>query len=256
MMTRKPLVAGNWKMNLSAAAGVQLVQNFEETMRKNADKVETVVAPAFTGIHSIATIIEIDGMPLGLGAQNVFWEDEGAFTGEISATQLKAARVNYVIVGHSERRMYCGDDDDWVNKKTHAVIKNGLKPILCCGESLKTREKGATLYFIDEQIRKGLAGIKPHQAGDLVVAYEPIWAIGTGKTATPAMAQEVCAHIRKTVSGLLGDDVANGMRILYGGSVNGSNAALFFSEEDIDGALVGGAALKAEDFGKIIEAAA
>ena len=259
MSSRRPLVAGNWKMNLSAAQGVALVQDIDEFYRPlvvEGKEAEVVVAPPFTAIHSVATVIEIDRMSLGLGAQNMFWEPEGAFTGEISPTMLSDARVDYVIIGHSERREHFGETDEVVNKKVKAAITYGLKPILCCGESLETREEEETLEFIEGQIREGLAFLTKTQVTGFVIAYEPIWAIGTGKTATPKMAEEVCVHIRETLDDLFGATIASNTRILYGGSVNAHNAELFFGEENIDGALVGGAALAADSFNPIIAAAA
>ena len=259
MSSRRPLVAGNWKMNLSAPQGVALVQNIDEFYRDFASEgreVEVVVAPPFTAIHSVATVIEIDKLRLGLGAQNMYWEPEGAFTGEISPTMLADARVDYVILGHSERREHFNETDEVINRKVKAAIKYGLKPILCCGESLETREEEETLPFIEEQIREGLAFLTKTQVSGLVIAYEPIWAIGTGKTATPKMAEEVCFHIRETLDDLFGTTIADNTRILYGGSVNAHNAELFFAEDNIDGALVGGAALAAGSFNPIIAAAA
>jgi triosephosphate isomerase len=183
------------------------------------------------------------------------WENEGAFTGEISPTMLKAARVEYVILGHSERREHFCESDEVVNKKVKAALSNRLKPILCCGESLAVREAGDTLNFISKQIKAGLAGVSAASASGLVIAYEPIWAIGTGKTATPKMAEEICAQIRKVVTDLLGATIGANTRILYGGSVKAENAEMFFAEENIDGALVGGAALTADAFTPIIAAA-
>ena len=254
--TRTPLIAGNWKMNLTAAQGVTLVKDVWDSARDHIGAVEVVVAPPFTAVHSASTVIEIDNICVGLGAQNMFWEPSGAYTGEISPTMLNASRVDYVILGHSERREYFSETDAMINKKVHAAFKYDISPILCCGESLSVREAGNTLDFIEAQIRAGLEGVTAPQASGLVVAYEPIWAIGTGKTATPKMAEEVCAHIRKVLKDLLGPSIATRTRILYGGSVNAGNAELFFVEENIDGALVGGAALKAVDFNPIIRAGA
>ncbi|MCL2680791.1 MAG: triose-phosphate isomerase [Coriobacteriia bacterium] len=256
-MTRTKLVVGNWKMNLTAPQGVQLAQNIDKFVGRGVSDPEIVLAPPFTAIHSVATVIEFDRMSLQVAAQNLHWEDSGAYTGEISPTMLLAARVNYVIVGHSERREYFGESDQDINRKVKAALQHGLAPILCCGESLEVREEEQTLPFIEEQIREGLAGVGVQTAGKLVIAYEPIWAIGTGKTATPRMAEEVCAHIREVVADALqSETIAANMRILYGGSVNAGNAELFFAEDNIDGALVGGASLAAGDFNPIIAAAA
>lgn len=255
--SRMPLIAGNWKMNLTAAQGVSLIQNIDDYLsNREGGSVEVVVAPAFTAIHSASTVIDLDKLSIGLGAQNMFWEDSGAFTGEVSPTMLTASGVSYVILGHSERREHFGETDEMINRKLKAAIRNKIKPILCCGESLETREEEETLPFIEAQIRAGLTGLSRTTVTGLTIAYEPIWAIGTGKTATPKMAEEVCAHIRGVLEDLFGETIAENTRILYGGSVNGGNAELFFSEENIDGALVGGAALDASDFAPIIAAAA
>ncbi|MCL2379563.1 MAG: triose-phosphate isomerase [Coriobacteriia bacterium] len=254
-MSRKLLVVGNWKMNLTAAQGVQLMQGLDDFFR-GSDNVEVVVAPPFTAIHSVATVIDFDKMRIGLGAQNMYWEDVGAYTGEISPTMLKAARVNYVILGHSERREYFDEDDVVVSKKLRAALKNDLLPILCCGESLEVREDEETLEYIEEQIRAGLKGVNVTDMSKVTIAYEPIWAIGTGKVATPRMAEEVCAHIRHVIDDMFGlESVAAQTRILYGGSVKGDNAELIFAEPNIDGALVGGAAISADSFIPIIAAA-
>jgi len=255
-MTRKPLVAGNWKMNLTAPQGVQLIQKLENTASKVDGLVEVVVAPPFTALHSVSTVIEIDRTKMILGAQNMHWEAEGAYTGEVSPLMLKSLRVTYVIVGHSERRELFHEDNAVVNRKVKSAFAHDLTPILCCGETLETREQEETLEFIETQIREGLAGVNAEQAETLVVAYEPIWAIGTGKTATPYMAQEVCGAIRSVLAELFGEGISKGIRILYGGSVKAENAAMFFNEPDIDGALVGGAALNADAFAPIIKAAA
>ena len=258
-MTRRALVVGNWKMNLTSAQGVQLVQEIDSAYNRRvqgADNIDVVVAPPFTAIQSIKTVINADRMLLELGAQNMYEEDSGAYTGEISPLMLKAAHVQYVILGHSERREYFDEDDAVINKKVKAALRHGLSPVLCCGESLETREDEETLDFIGEQIREGLAGVSADDAQNLVIAYEPIWAIGTGRTATPRMAEEVCAYIREVVTEILDSEtVAASMRILYGGSVTAHNAELFFAEENIDGALVGGASLSADGFAPIIAAA-
>ena len=256
MPRRTPLVAGNWKMNLTAAQGVLLAQEIDCFYREVEGDVEVVVAPPFTAIHSVSTVIKIDRMQLGLGAQNMHWENAGAFTGEVSPEMLIASRAGYVILGHSERREHFFETDEMINKKVHAAIEHGISPILCCGESLETREEEETLIFIEEQIREGLAGITPSRASNLVIAYEPIWAIGTGKTATPRMAEEVCEYIRELLDDIFGPTIAANTRILYGGSVKADNAELFFNEANIDGALVGGAALTSEAFNPIIAAAA
>jgi len=254
-MPRKPLVAGNWKMYKTAAQAVRLIQSLEPYTDEFGTSVDIVVAPPFTALNSASTVIEMDRMRLGLAAQNAHWENEGAFTGEISCPMLTAMRVGYVIVGHSERREYCGETDEIVNQKCRAATESGMVPIVCCGESLETRESGGTMPWVTNQIRKALQGLPSDAVANSVIAYEPIWAIGTGRTATPSMAQDVCSSIRSTVVEMYGDDVATGVRILYGGSVKPENAAMFFAEADIDGALVGGASLDPSSFGAIIRAA-
>ena len=254
-MQRKPMVAGNWKMNKTAGEGVVLVQNLEYTVEDTSDFVETVVAPPFTALHSVSNVIELDKTPIKLAAQDMFWEPDGAFTGAISARMLQDLRVDYVIVGHSERREYFGETNEIINRKVKAVFEHGMTAILCCGETLETRESGETTAWIRTQISEGIQGLDAAHAQKLVIAYEPIWAIGTGRTATPEMAEEVCHTIRDVVLEHYGQDVAAKTRVLYGGSVKPENAAMFFAEEDIDGALVGGAALKADSFSAIIKAA-
>lgn len=254
-MSRKPMVAGNWKMNKTIAEGVILVQNLEYVIEDTSSAVETVVAPPFTALYSISNVIELDKTPVKLAAQDMFWESDGAYTGEISSRMLQDLRVDYVIVGHSERREYFCETDDIINRKVKAVFEHGMTAILCCGETLEIREAGETVSHIRSQISEGIMGLSPEHAAKLVIAYEPIWAIGTGRTATPAMAEEVCHVIREVVREQFGHDVAEKTRVLYGGSVKPENAELFFGESDIDGALVGGASLKADSFGSIIKAA-
>lgn len=254
-MTRTPMVAGNWKMYKTAGEGAVLTQNLEIIAREYAKSVETVVAPPFTALNSVSNVIELDKSPIKLAAQNMFWEDEGAYTGEISPRMLVNLRVKYVIVGHSERREYFHETDDIVNRKVKAVFEHDMVPILCCGETLETREAGSTKAWIRKQIEAGVDGLTDSHAAQLVIAYEPIWAIGTGRTATPDMAEEVCADIRGLLTDTFGDEIAQKVRILYGGSVKPENAALFFGQYNIDGALVGGAALDAKSFGAIIAAA-
>jgi len=252
---RKPMVAGNWKMYKTAGEAAILVQNLEDIAHDCAKKVEAVVAPPFTALHSVSTVLALDKPPIALAAQDMFWEDEGAYTGEIAPRMLLDLKVTYVIVGHSERRQYFGETDEIINRKARAVFAHEMAPILCCGETLETREAGQTKDFIAGQIRSALKDIAEMDALNLVIAYEPIWAIGTGKTTTPEMAEEVCAHIRALVTEVFDDTVSARVRILYGGSVKPENAALFFAQPDIDGALVGGAALTAEAFSPIIKAA-
>ena len=255
-MARKPFIAGNWKMYKTAAQAALLVQSLDQYADDYGSQVDIVVAPPFTALNSVSTLIELDRMPVGLAAQNVHWEDEGAFTGEVSCPMLTSMRVGYVIVGHSERREYFGESDEIVRLKARAVAESGMTPIICCGESLETREAGQTDAWVTGQVRAALDGLSVDAVQRGVIAYEPIWAIGTGRTATPAMAQEVCSLIRDTVSETFGEAAAQSVRILYGGSVKPENAAMFFAEPDVDGALVGGASLDATSFGAIIRAAA
>lgn len=254
-MARRPMVAGNWKMNTTPSEGASLVQDLEEKVSGMEERVEIVVCPPATGLKSVSTVIELDEVLIGLGAQNVHWEAKGAFTGEISTGMLADLRCDYVIVGHSERRQMFGETDETVNKKVKAVLAAGMTPIMCVGETLEIRENGETEQFVRGQVRAGLEGIDAEQAASLIIAYEPIWAIGTGKTPTPEDANDVCRTIRATVGALFGQGAAMQMRVLYGGSVKPDNSAAFFAEPDIDGALVGGAALDATSFADIVRAA-
>jgi len=242
-------------MNKTSAEGVKLVQNLREIGRTCGKTVEIVVVPPFTALHSVATVIDIDKLAIKLGAQDVYFEDDGAFTGAISTRMLKAEKVKYVLVGHSERREYFAESDQVVNQKAKAILKGGMIPIICCGESEQVREEGETGAWISTQITEALEGLSPEDVARSVIAYEPIWAIGTGKTATPVEAQVTCELIRAIVADMFGKTIAAEVRVLYGGSVTQYNARAFFSEHDIDGALVGGASLDAESFGKIAEAA-
>ncbi|MDH4140018.1 MAG: triose-phosphate isomerase [Coriobacteriia bacterium] len=254
-MARRPLVAGNWKMYKTAGEGAILVQNLEERVSGSWDQVEVAVCPPFTALKSVSTLIELDRLQISLGAQNVYWEEEGAFTGEVSPRMLAELRCDYVIVGHSERREFFGETNETVNKKVKAVFSEGMLPIVCVGESLATRDAEETDTFVREQVRGALEGIEADQATKLVVAYEPIWAIGTGRTPTPEGANDVCRSIRATVGAMFGPPAAMSLRILYGGSVKPENAKSFFGEPDIDGALVGGASLDADSFAEIVKAA-
>ncbi len=253
---RKPMIAGNWKMYKTSGEGAILVQNLEELVEQYWHRVDIVVCPPFTGLKAVSTVIELDRLTVGLAAQNVHWEPEGAFTGEIAPRMLKELRCDYCIVGHSERREMFGDTNETVNKKVRALYAEGITPIMCCGESLETRDAGETDSFVREQVRAGLAGITAEQAAQLVIAYEPIWAIGTGRTPTPEAANDVCRSIRATVGALFGPPAALQVRILYGGSAKPENIGLFMPEPDIDGALIGGAALDAHSFASMVEVAA
>jgi triosephosphate isomerase len=252
---RTPMVAGNWKMYTTSGEGGVLIDDVQDLVADVWNRVDVVVCPPFTGLKAASTIIELDHLSIGLGAQDVHWEDEGAFTGAIAPRMLVELRCGYCIVGHSERRQFFGETDETVNKKVHALFAAGITPIACCGESLAVYEAGETESFVRGQIRAGLAGLTDEQAARLVIAYEPIWAIGTGHTPTPEKANDVARMIRATVGAMYGPPAALSCRVLYGGSVKPENATMFFSEPDIDGALVGGAALKAASFSDIVHAA-
>lgn len=247
---RTPIIAGNWKMHNTMAAGAALVKELA-VLVSDAKNVEVVVCPTATALAAVKDAAK--GTNIHVGAQNMHWEAKGAFTGEISAEMLKEIGVEYVIIGHSERREYFGETDETVNKRTKAAIAAGIIPIVCCGETLQTREAGTTNAFVGAQIKAGLAGLTAAQVADIVIAYEPIWAIGTGKTASSDQANEVCKFIRETVAELFGQEAAQKVRIQYGGSVKPSTIAELMGKSDVDGALVGGAALKADDFSNIVK---
>ena len=250
---RKPVIAGNWKMFHTHLTAIQVVQKLSYQLDPgDYDATEVVVCPAFTALRSVQTTIESDRMHIKLGAQNVYWEPDGAFTGEISAPMLAKLNVSYVIVGHSERRQLFGDTDEWVNWKAKAVLANGMIPILCCGETLEQREAGETVSWVAGQIAAGWKGVDPADIARSVIAYEPIWAIGTGRNATPEDANETIGAIRATVAEAFGEPTANAVRIQYGGSVKPGNIADLMAQPEIDGALVGGASLDPDDFSKII----
>ena len=249
---RKPIVAGNWKMNITRAETAALVAGIK-TEAGNIHTVETVICVPFTDLDTAAQALK--GSSIGLGAQNVHWAEKGAFTGEISTAMLKELGVNYVIIGHSERRQYFGETDDSVNKRTKAALAAGLKPIVCVGETLAEREAGQTTKVVERQVRAGLAGLAGTDWDKLVIAYEPVWAIGTGKTATTAQAQEVHAFIRKLLAELAGAEAAAKIRIQYGGSMKPENAKELMSQPDIDGGLIGGASLEAKSFADIVRGA-
>jgi triosephosphate isomerase len=251
---RKPLISGNWKMNYNHLEAIQVVQKLSYRLRPDDYKaVDVSVHPPFTCLRSIQTLIDTDDIPIALGAQNCYWEPKGAFTGEVSAPMLAKLNVTYVIVGHSERRELLGETDDDVNRKVKAVLGAGMTPIMCVGETLEEREAGGTDSKVTGQVEAGLAGVPGAQVGAMVLAYEPIWAIGTGKTASPADAQETIGLIRKIVRSLHGDAPADAVRIQYGGSVKSSNIAEIMAEPDVDGALVGGASLDPDEFALIVQ---
>ncbi len=251
--SRVRLIAGNWKMNNDVAEAAKLADELAEALNEVPEGVEVVVCPPTIDITTVHD--RIQAAPVKIGAQNVYWEQKGAYTGESSCAMLKSAGCTYCIIGHSERRDYFSETDADENRKASALITAGITPIFCCGESLETREAGEHVAFVTAQIKAGLAGIELSSADQLVIAYEPIWAIGTGKTATAADAQEVCGAIRATLVELFGAELADGIRVLYGGSAKPENIAGFLAEEDVDGALVGGASLKAADFAAMVEKA-
>ncbi len=251
---RIPLIAGNWKMNLDHLQATHLVQKLDWTLRDakhDYAAVEVAVFPPFTDIRSVQTLIEGDKLRLRHGAQNLSQHTSGAFTGEISGAFLAKLHCTYVIIGHSERRMHHGESDPVVNHKVRAAFSHGIVPILCCGEDLEIRKDGRQVSHVLEQVRRALVDVTREQARSVVVAYEPIWAIGTGEVATPTDAQEVCSAIRTLLAELYSGDVADAVRILYGGSVKPSNIAAIMAEEDVDGALVGGASIDPAEFASI-----
>ncbi len=251
-MTRKDLIAGNWKMHANHLEAIQMVQKLHYRLDpEDFERVDVVIAPPFTALRSVQTVIEADQMQFGLGAQNVHWEDKGAFTGEVSPSMLLKLQVGYVIVGHSERRQMFGETDETVNKKVKAVLGASMVPIMCIGETLEQREAGETADFVAGQVINGLAGLDRDQVAGMVLAYEPIWAIGTGRTASADDAAETIGHIRTTVADKYGD-AAESTRILYGGSVNPGNIAGLMAKRDIDGALVGGASLDPDTFASVV----
>ncbi len=246
-MARKKIIAGNWKMNMTPSQAVALVKELEPLVKNDAVDVVYCV-PA---VDIVPVVEAVKGSNVQVGAENMYFEDKGAYTGETSAEMLVDAGVKYVIIGHSERRDYFKEDDELLNKKVKKAFEAGLTPILCCGESLEQREMGVTMDWIRLQIKSDLKDITADQVKELVIAYEPIWAIGTGKTATTEQAEEVCKGIRECIAEIYDAATAEAVHIQYGGSVNAGNASELFAQPDIDGGLVGGASLKA-DFGKIV----
>jgi triosephosphate isomerase (TIM) len=256
-MTRKPIISGNWKMNLNHFEAIQTVQKLHYSLPKEVfASVDVSVHPPFTDIRSVQTVIESDELDILLGAQHCHWEDTGAFTGEISPAFLAKLDVKLVVCGHSERRDLFGETDEMVNKKVKAIIKHGMTPIMCCGESLEEREAGETEAKVLGQVVAGLDKVKAEQVASMVIAYEPIWAIGTGKTATADDAQAVCHAIRNAVAAKFDADTAAAVRIQYGGSVKAGTTEELMAQPDIDGALVGGASLQPEEFARIVQFAA
>lgn len=254
MSERRPLISGNWKMNLNHFEALKLVQQLSyEVTKEDVELVDISVHPPFTDLRTVQTAIESDRIPFALGAQHCHSEPSGAFTGEVSPQMLAKLGVTYVIAGHSERREIFGESDELVNAKVKAILANEMTPILCVGETLAEREAGEAEAKVERQVAAGLAKVKAEQVAGLVVAYEPIWAIGTGRTASADDAQAMCALVRATVGRIAGQDAAASVRVQYGGSVKPDNAAELMGQPDIDGALVGGAALEAESFARIIQ---
>jgi triosephosphate isomerase len=247
---RRPLIAGNWKMHKNVSESIALVSQLKE-MVADAKGVEVVVAPPFTALAAVAQVLK--GSNILLSAQNTFWEESGAYTGEVSPSMLKDIGCACTIIGHSERRQYFGETNETVNKKLKTSLKASLLPIVCIGETLEEREIGKTLKVIEEQVRGGLKGLSSAEMEKVVIAYEPVWAIGTGKTATSEQAQEVHLFIRKVIAELFGSKLAESLRILYGGSVKADTIDELMAQKDIDGALVGGASLKADSFARIVK---
>ena len=251
---RKPLISGNWKMHHNHFDAIQMVQKLSYRLSKDDYRtVDVSVHPPFTDLRSVQTVLESDRIPIALGAQHCHWEEKGAFTGEVSPAMLAKLNVSYVIAGHSERRTLFGESDEMVNAKVRAILAHGMTPILCVGESLEEREAGTTEERVRAQVAAGLAKVSAEQVAGLVIAYEPIWAIGTGRNASAADAQAVCAAIRATVASSFGAAAGEGLRVQYGGSVKPSNIVELMAEADIDGALVGGASLDADEFARLVQ---
>ncbi|AUI57925.1 triose-phosphate isomerase [Amycolatopsis sp. BJA-103] len=256
-MARKPLIAGNWKMNQNHLEAIALVQKIAFALpEKYYAKVDVAVLPPFTDIRSVQTLTDGDKLSLTYGAQDLSPHDSGAYTGDVSGVMLKKLGCSFVTVGHSERREYHGESDELVNKKVKAALKHGITPILCVGEKLEVREAGEHIAHTTTQLVEGLKGLKNEQVKDVVVAYEPVWAIGTGKVATPQDAEEVCGAIRATLAEKYGAEVASSVRVLYGGSAKANNISDLVACENIDGALVGGASLDGDEFTKLCALAA
>ncbi|MBV7363663.1 triose-phosphate isomerase [Actinomycetaceae bacterium TAE3-ERU4] len=253
-MTRTPLLAGNWKMNLNHLEAIALVEGLAAELRDvdfDYSKADVVVIPPFTDIRSVQTVVESEELKIAYGAQDVSVHESGAYTGEVSASMLSQLGVSYIVVGHSERREYHNESDQLVGKKAQVALAAGMIPIICCGEGLDVRKAGKQVEHVLAQIDGALEGISAADVAKSVIAYEPIWAIGTGEVATPEDAQEVCGAIREQVAKLYDQQTAEAVRILYGGSVKSSNVAEIMAKPDVDGALVGGASLKADEFSKI-----
>jgi triosephosphate isomerase (TIM) len=254
MPARKPLISGNWKMHHNHLEAIQVVQKLSYRLdRDDYANVDVSIHPPFTDLRSIQTLLDADRIPMALGAQHCHWEAQGAFTGEVSPAMLAKLNVAYVIAGHSERRELFGETDEMVAAKVRAILAHGMTPILCVGETLAEREAGGAEAKVAGQLAADLAGLDPAAVAAMVVAYEPIWAIGTGHTATPDDAQAMCALVRATVAAAFGADAAAGLRVQYGGSVKPANIAELMAQPDVDGALVGGASLDPDELARIVQ---
>ena len=253
-MARRPIIAANWKMHKTHLEAIRDVQKLSYLLDKeDAERVEVVICPPFTSLRTVQTLIDSDRLAYGLGAQNVYPSEEGAFTGEVSPLMLAALKCDYVIVGHSERRAMFGETDEFVNEKVRAVFAHAMVPILCVGESLQERDAGVTDDTVARQVRAGMKGVPAGDASRVVIAYEPIWAIGTGRNAEPADAGQVVTAIRETLASSYTPDVADAVRVQYGGSVKAGNIRDFMAHPEIDGALVGGASLDPEELALIVK---
>lgn len=249
---RKLMIAGNWKMNKTYTEGVVLAQGLVDALKGTEVKVDVVVCPPTVDLKGVSEVIDQTSAPFALGAQNVYFEESGAFTGETAPSMLESVGATYCVIGHSERRGYFGETDEDINKKAKALMAHNIVPISCCGEPLEVREAGKHVEFVVDQIKADTEGLEITDPSKYVIAYEPIWAIGTGKTATADDAQEVCGAIRETLAQIFGQETADGIRVLYGGSAKPGNIAELVAKPDVDGALVGGASLKAEDFSQMV----
>jgi triosephosphate isomerase len=253
-VARRPIVAANWKMHMTHLEAIQAVQKLSYLLeRDDTDRVEVVICPPFTALRAVQTLLEADRIPFALGAQNVHWEEKGAYTGEVSPPMLAALRLRYVIVGHSERRQHFGETDASVAKKLRAVFDHDMTPILCVGETEEERAAGRAIDVVVDQVREDASKVGPDEAARLVVAYEPVWAIGTGKACSPTDAGEAIRAIRDTLETMFSTDVAETVRVQYGGSVKAGNIREFMAHPEIDGALVGGASLDPEEFALIVK---
>ena len=252
---RNRMIAGNWKMNETFAEGVELAQGIVDQLASGTGNVDVVIAPPLVDLKGVSEVLTQANSSVALSAQNVYWEESGAFTGETSPAMLTSVGATHCIIGHSERRGYFGETDEDINRKAKALMAHGIVPISCCGESLEVRNAGTHVQFVVDQIKADTEGLEITDPSKYVIAYEPIWAIGTGMTATADDAQEVCGAIRKTLVEIFGAEIADGIRILYGGSAKPENVGGFLEKEDVDGALVGGASLKADSFVAMVKSA-